>query len=313
MTNSIFPMKEEYKRMIENTTSMISLNVRKHDEVTMEMVQKAEIIFGWPSKEQLREAKNLKWLHLPSAGADRFVDKESYCNKEIVLTNSSGVFGLPIAEHVFAMILSYNRKLQEYAYQKAERKWQGVSGERDFYGSTIGIIGMGDIGTEVAKRAKVWGANVLGIKRTITETPEYVDRIYSTEEIDKVLAESDYIVLALPSTPKTQEIISEEKLKIMKSDAFIINVGRGSLINQEALIKALKEGWIGGAGIDVTTPEPLPEDNPLWELPNVIITPHSSGGSPSNDKRRMNIFLDNLNRYLKHQPLRNTVDFREGY
>jgi phosphoglycerate dehydrogenase-like enzyme len=312
ITESIFQMEEEYKKHILATVPGISLTVVSSKNVTEAMFESAEIIFGWPSEEQLRIAPNLKWLHLPSAGADGFTSYDLYCNKEIQITNSSGVFGLPIAEHVFAMILSFNHNLQEYAYNKAEKKWHRNPTTKDFYASTIGIIGLGDIGTEVAKRAKAWGARVLAVKRTLTQTPEYVDRIYPLEEIDEVLMQSDYVVLALPNTPKTNGIISEQKLSIMKPGAFLVNIGRGTLIDQEALIKALRENRIGGAGLDVTEPEPLPQDSPLWELPNVIITPHASGGSPSNGEKKFHIFYQNLLRYMDKLPLDNIVDFTEG-
>ncbi len=313
MTNKIFDMKKIYRKQILDSFPEVALTVVDNNEVTIGMIQKANIIFGWPKVDQLQMAKNLRWLHLPSAGADRYVNKENYCNKEIVLTNSSGVFGLPIAEHVFAMILAYNRNLQDYAYNKMETKWSRRLGTRDFYDSTIGIIGLGDIGNEVAWRAKAWGAKVLAVKRTPTIIPEYVDELYNADGIDKVLAQSDYVVLALPNTAKTKGIIDEQKLGKMKSHGFLVNIGRGTLINQDALIKALREKWIGGAGLDVTDPEPLLEDSPLWNLPNVIITPHTSGGSPTNDQRRFEIFNKNLHRYINSQPLDNLVDFVEGY
>ncbi|WFR59294.1 D-2-hydroxyacid dehydrogenase [Anaerocolumna sp. AGMB13025] len=313
MSNSIFSIDEYYKQKILDIAPGAVLIAAQAKETTKELIRQADIIYGWPEVQYLKDAENLKWLHLPSAGADGYTNKASYYNKDIILTNSSGVFGLPIAEHVFAMILSYNRNLQEYAYDKKEKIWKGLTKTRDFYGSTIGIIGLGDIGTEIAKRAKAWGAEVLAVKRTITEVPEYVDKLYSLEDIDEVLTQSDYVVLALPNTQKTQGIMNEEKLKKMKPHAFLVNIGRGALIDQEALIKALQENWIGGAGLDVTTPEPLPEDSPLWELPNVILTPHTSGSSPSNITRRFEMFNRNLKLFLENKPLENLVDFTEGY
>lgn len=280
MSNSIFNVDEFYKIQIMDIAPDADLMIIDADKITKEIIRKADIIFGWPEKDLLKEAKNLKWLQLPSAGADGFTNKAIYCNKDIVLTNSSGVYGLPIAEHVFSMILSFNRHLQEYAYQKKDKQWKVLPSVRDFYGSTVGIIGLGDIGTEVAKRAKAWGAIVLAVKRTITEVPDYVDGLYSLEEIDEVLKQSDYVVLALPNTPKTRGIISEERINKMKPDAFLVNIGRGALIDQEALIRALKEKRIGGAGLDVTTPEPLPEDSSLWELPNVFLHPILPGFHP---------------------------------
>ena len=308
MSNSIFNVNEFYKNKIMEIAPYADLMIVDADKITKELIRKADIIYGWPEKELLKAAENLKWLQLPSAGADGYTNKAIYCNKDIVLTNSSGVYGLPIAEHVFSMILSFNRHLQEYAYQKKDKQWKVLPSVRDFYGSTVGIIG-----TEVAKRAKAWGANVLAVKRTITEVPDYVDGLYSLEEIDEVLKQSDYVVLALPNTPKTRGIISEERINRMKPDAFLVNIGRGALVDQEALIRALKEKRIGGAGLDVTTPEPLPEDSPLWELPNVILTPHTSGLSPSNLIRRFDMFNRNLKLFIENKPLENQVDFTEGY
>jgi phosphoglycerate dehydrogenase-like enzyme len=313
MTNNIFSVNNEQRDVIMNTAKEASITVVIGSKVTEEMLSKADIIFGWPKQEDLSIAKKLRWLHLPSAGADSYLDKNSYINKDIVLTNSSGVYGLPIAEHVFAMILSYNRNIVEYTLLKEEKRWSNLLNTRDFYGSTIGIIGMGDIGKEVAIRAKAWGARVLAVKRKPSEKPDYIDEIYLTEEMDEVLMQSDYIVLTLPATNKTKGIISKERIALMKPSAFLVNIGRGELIDQEALIEALRENKIGGAGLDVMTPEPLPADNPLWELPNVIITQHSSGLSVGNDARRVKIFADNLKRYLNNENLLNIIDFSEGY
>lgn len=308
-----FSVNDELKKIVQDTVKEAVITVVPQKDVTDEMMSEAEIIFGWPSHDGLKKAKNLKMVTLPSAGVDGYTDKNLYLNKDILLTNSSGVYGLPIAEHVFAMILSYNRNLQEYACLKKEKTWNNTLKTRDFNGSTVGIIGFGDIGKEVAIRAKAWGARVLAVKRKPSEKPDYVDHLYLTEEMDEVLKQSDYVVLSLPSTEKTKGIISRERINRMKPDAFLVNVGRGNLVDQEALIEALKENRIGGAGLDVMTPEPLPADSPLWELPNVIITQHSSGSSAGNDIRRIKIFADNVRRYLNGEDLMNVVDFSEGY
>lgn len=313
ITSRVFNINEEQKALIMNTANDALITIATHKSLTDEMISKAEIIFGWPSQDELKKAKNLKWLQLPSAGADGYTDPDMYLNKDIILTNSSGVYGRAIAEHVLAMILSFNRNLQEYTLLKQEKRWSNILKVRDFYGSTVGIIGFGDIGNEVAIRAKALGARVLVVKRRPSEMPDYIDELYLTEDIDIVLIKSDYIVLALPATEKTRGIISRERLGIMKPDSFLVNIGRGELIDQEALIEALRDKRIGGAGLDVTTPEPLPEDNPLWELPNVIITQHSSGISNENDSKRVNIFIDNLNRYLNNEVLKNIVSFDESY
>jgi len=304
--------QKQLSQLKEIAPQAIISNVNS-DKVSTDILKKAEIIFGWPKEEDLRKAKKLKWLHLPSAGASKYIDQSLYQNQDIKLTNSSGVYGLPIAEHVLGMILAFNKNLPLYLKQKEEQKWNSISPRKDIYGSTFGIIGLGDLGRAIARRAKALGAKVLAVKRTLTKTPAYIDKLYSQADIETVLQRSDYVILTLPLTEATEGIISEKELKLMKDDAFLVNVGRGGLIIQDNLIKALTEGWIAGAGLDVTTPEPLPADNPLWRLDNVIITPHCSGYSPTNTERLYDIFSQNLQNYIEEQPLDNIVSFKNGY
>ncbi|CUH93342.1 D-2-hydroxyacid dehydrogenase [Herbinix luporum] len=313
ISNKTFSLDHNQKELIEKTAKGAIIKEVYHSKLREEILSEAEIIFGLPRPNQLKMAEKLRWLQLISAGAEGYIDLNLYKNKDILLTNSRGVYSLPMAEHVFAMILAHNRNIQEYALLKKDKSWNKVLDTKDLYGSTIGIIGLGDIGIEVAKRAKAWGVRVLALKRTPSKKPDYVDELYLGQEIDDLLRQSDYIVLSLPATKKTKGIISEEKLRIMKPNAFLVNVGRGQLIDQEALIKALSNNWIGGAGLDVMTPEPLPYDSPLWELPNVIITQHSSYMSRGNNKRRFEMFIENLRRYLNKENLINIVDFSEGY
>ncbi|MGM0498977.1 MAG: D-2-hydroxyacid dehydrogenase [Bacillota bacterium] len=313
LTNEIFSLPQGAEAEIREIAPEIELDIVESSFDYSELIKEAEIVFGWPKTDLVKKANNLKWLHLPSAGVDRYANKEIYQNQDIVLTNSSGVYGKPIAEHVFAMIMAHNRNLIDYAYDKKEKKWQRKNEIKDFFNSTVGILGLGDIGSTIAKRAKAWGANVLALKRTMTELPDYVDRIYLNQDLDELLKISDYIILTLPGTPETEGIIGRNELKMMKDSAFIVNIGRGSLINQEALIEALKEKWIAGAGLDVTEPEPLPEKSALWELDNVILTPHTSGFSPTNDQRRFEIFKDNLKHYVNNENLLNKVDFKLKY
>ncbi|AGB40837.1 phosphoglycerate dehydrogenase-like oxidoreductase [Halobacteroides halobius DSM 5150] len=303
---------EQLNKLQEIIPNGIVNNVA-YDNVSVEMLNRADIIFGWPTEEELQEAKNLQWLHLPSAGVDEYANQDLYHSSDIIVTNSSGVYGLPIAEHVFSLILAFNRNLPHYLKQKQKKEWHRKETRKDLWESTIGILGLGDLGSKVAKRAKAWEMKVVAVNRTIKEAPDYIDCLYDPTGIDQLLAQSDYIVLALPQTEETKGIISTAELKQMKEDAFLVNVGRGSLIDQPALIKALKKEWIAGAGLDVTTPEPLPKDNPLWELSNVILTPHYSGNSPTNYQRLFNIFSKNLRHYITEESLENVVDFKAGY
>lgn len=313
LTNEIFDLPQAAEAEIRELAPDLGLKIVDSSSDYAEVLEASEIVFGWPKTDLVKKAKNLKWLHLPSAGVDRYANKEIYQNQDIILTNSSGVYGKPIAEHVFAMILAHNRNLIDYAYDKKEKKWQRKNDIKDLFNSTVGILGLGDIGSTIAKRAKAWGAEVLALKRTVAELPDYVDQIYLNQDLDKMLKKSDYVILTLPGTPATEEIIGREELQIMKESAFIVNIGRGSLIEQDALIEALEADWIAGAGLDVTDPEPLPEASKLWELENVILTPHTSGFSPTNDQRRFELFKENLRFYLKNEDLINQVDFELKY
>ncbi|MEC9489457.1 MAG: D-2-hydroxyacid dehydrogenase [Halanaerobiales bacterium] len=313
LTNEIFDLPQAAEAEIREIAPEIKLDIVESSSDYSELIKKSEIVFGWPKTNLVKQAENLKWLHLPSAGVDRYADQEIYQNQDIVLTNSSGVYGKPIAEHVFAMIMAHNRNLIDYAYDKKEKKWQRKNEIKDFFNSTVGILGLGDIGSTIARRAKAWGAQVLALKRTMTELPAYVDQIYLNKDLNKLLSRADYVILTLPGTPETEGIIGREELKMMKNSAFIVNIGRGSLIKQDDLVEALEKGWIAGAGLDVTEPEPLPATSKLWEMDNVILTPHTSGFSPTNDQRRFEIFKDNLKHYLDQQELLNQVDFKLKY
>ena len=313
LTNEIFDLPEGAETEIREIAPELELKVVESSSNYSRLLKESEIVFGWPKTDFVKKSEKLKWLHLPSAGVDRYADKEIYQNQDIKLTNSSGVYGKPIAEHVFAMIMAHNRNLIDYAYDKKEKKWKRKNEIKDFFDSTVGILGLGDIGTTIAKRAKAWGAEVLALKRTMTELPDYVDQIYLNQDLDKLLKKSDYVILTLPGTPATEGIIGREEFKLMKDSAFIVNIGRGTLIKQDDLVEALQEGKIAGAGLDVTEPEPLPETSKLWEMDNVILTPHTSGFSPTNDQRRYEIFKDNLKRYLNNKKLFNKVDFELKY
>jgi phosphoglycerate dehydrogenase-like enzyme len=313
ITNKIFNLTDDAEENILEIEPGADVNTLYYKDVKEKDIKKAEIIFGWPRYRHLKIAENLKWLQLPSAGVDNYADKELYLNDDFLLTNASGVYGKPIAEHVIAMILSYNRNLTHYTLKKQENKWEKQYEVLDFFDSTVGIIGLGDIGSEVAKRASALGARIIGFKRHKSEKPDYIDQQFSSTGLEPLIKESDYIILALPATKETEGIIDENKLKMMKNSAFLVNIGRGELIEQKPLIRALKENWIAGAGLDVTNPEPLPENSELWDLENVILTQHSSGFSPTNDKRRFDIFYKNLSKYIQNKTLINLVDFELGY
>lgn len=313
MLSPPFMFSKENLDKVARLASDYQLTAIPAKEVTKEQIQSAEIIYGWPDITFLKDSPCLKWLHLPSAGADRYNHRDVYAKEDVILTTSGGTFGKPMAEHAISLILAFNRGLPQYVRNAEQKLWKSVLPVRDFFGSTVGIIGLGDIGKETAKRCKALGANVIALKRTLSDKPEYVDELVLESDIDQLLEKSDSIVMALPNTPKTAGFLSKERIAKLKKTAFVVNVGRGAAIDQDALIEALQEGRIAGAGLDVTSPEPLPSDSPLWSMPNVIITSHTSGLSPTSINRNFEIFFGNLERYLSKEPLNNVVDFNEGY
>lgn len=313
ITDKIMELPEKAAAEIKRLAPDFDLKVVDSRSDYSQLSKKSEIIYGLPEVDLVKKAENLKWLQLPTAGVNGYAEAEIYQNSDIILTNASGVYGRPIAEHVFGMILAHNRNLIEHAADKKGKIWQNSRQVKDFFGSTVGILGLGDIGSTIAERAKNWGARVLALKRTKSSLPAYVDQIYLREDLDLLLKESDYLILTLPGTPETEGIIAERELKLMKSSAFLVNIGRGSLIKEEALVKALKNNWISGAGLDVTETEPLPKESELWELDNLLLTPHISGQSPTNDQHRFAIFKDNLKKYLQNKNLSRQVDFKLKY
>ncbi len=232
-----------------------------------------------------------------------------------VVTNASGVHPVQIAEHVFALLLAHVRKLPQTIRNQSEHGWEAPPGEtvNELYQRTLLVIGLGAIGERTSRLGYALGMRVIGIRRTVAEPPAEVDALYTPDRLLEVLPNADFVALAAPLTKDTFHMIGERELAAMKPSAFIANIGRGKLINEPALVRALREGRIAGAGLDVFETEPLPPDSPLWSMPNVIVTPHYAGTSPRYHERAMRIFLDNLRRYREGAELRNVVDKRNVY
>lgn len=302
---------EEQMQQIQALAPQMRIDkLRRSDLGYYEALREAHIIVGWPRVEDLQQAENLRWLQIASAGANRYVD---VLPPHVLLTNASGVFGIPIAEHVLAMMLAFTRGIPTALEAAREREWQKDMSLGELYGSTCGIVGLGDIGTEVARRAKAFGMRVIAVKRTSGQKPEFVDELRDATGLDWLLESSDHMVVTLPGTQHTKNMIDARRLSLMHPGAYIYNVGRGSVIQEPALIQALQEGRLAGAGLDVFAEEPLPAESELWRLPNVIITPHVAGSTPQHGARLAQIVMRNLPRFLADQPLENLVDRYWGY
>jgi phosphoglycerate dehydrogenase-like enzyme len=259
----------------------------------------------------LAAAPALRWHHAPNAGVNHILTP-TYLERDIVLTNGAGVHGIPIAEFVITYILAHAKRLSELYALHAERHWQRGFAIQELTDATLLIIGAGGIGQEIAARAKPFGIRVIGSRRHPEALPNF-DKIVGANEWRSLLPEADYVVIATPLTPETKGFIDETVLRSLPPHAYLINIARGAVVDEAALTKALTEGWIAGAALDTVITEPLPPESPLWSLPNVFITPHTSGHSPRVKERSLALFLDNLKRYQAGKPLRNVVDKQAGY
>lgn len=267
-----------------------------------------------PMEELLSRAKKLRWLHLRGAGIDR-IAVPGLMDSDVVLTNGSGNHAPNIAEHVLSLMLAFARQLPLLIARQQRKEWAAPPAERVFElsGQTLAIVGCGAIGQELARRAAGLGMRVIGVKRAPAAPPPGITELFTLERLDEVLARADHLVLALPLTPETRGLLDAPRLRRLKSGAHVYNVGRGALLDQEALVDALRSGHVAGAGLDVTDPEPLPADSPLWDMANVVITAHSAGLTPRSYERFEALLLENMRRFSRGEPLLNVVDKSAGY
>jgi phosphoglycerate dehydrogenase-like enzyme len=286
------------------------------------------LLRGWLVAEAfdrlLARAPHLTWVHSATSGVERALTPAAMA-RDILVTNARGVFSRPIAEHVLLMILAVSRHLPDLLELQRERTWQPLEG-RELRELTIGIVGYGSLGRSVASLASAFGARVIAMRRRpdsggpppaddgdgFAFEPR-LDRVVGPDRLGELLAESDIVVLAAPLTPETEGMIDEAAIAAMKRDAWLINVARGRLIDDTALIRALRENRIGGAALDTFRDEPLPQGSPYWDLPNVILTPHTAWSSARVLDRSIDLFCDNLVRFSRGEELRNVVDPAAGY
>jgi phosphoglycerate dehydrogenase-like enzyme len=260
----------------------------------------------------LAAAPGIRWQQTPSAGVNHILTP-IFLEHDIILTNGAGVHAIPISEFVLSLILYHAKQLRELQADHDQRKWEkSWLVLPELANSTVLILGTGNIGQAIAARIKPFGARVWGGRRRPEPLPNF-DKIVVGNEWHALLPEVDYLVVATPLTPETKALIDETVLRSLPSHAYLINVGRGAVVDESALTKALTEGWIAGAGLDTVSIEPLPPESPLWSLPNLFITPHTSAISPALKGRITNLFLDNLERYRGNKPLRNVVNKEAGY
>jgi phosphoglycerate dehydrogenase-like enzyme len=274
----------------------------------------ADVIFAFVVPAgTIERAPRLKWIQLISAGVDRWRDTDVWRSR-VILTGVSGIHATPIGEFVLSLMLMFAKSTPLAFKMMGTRRWRRYP-THVLRGKTAGIVGLGHIGREVARLARVFGMNVIATRRSARKPGKAgnVDLLLPESQLKQLLADSDYVVLCVPLTPETRHIIGDAELKAMKRTACLINIGRGALVDEEALIRALDRNLIAGAGLDVTENEPLPKESRLWDFENVILSPHVSGGREDYMLRATELFCKNLRRYLSGRKLLNVVDRKRGY
>jgi phosphoglycerate dehydrogenase-like enzyme len=300
-------------------------------EEAADILGETEIIYTWGLFPRLDQAPKLRWVQLHSAGADGILQQPLYTQSDVTFTTANGIHAIPIGEYVIAQMLAFAHHLPRMFEDKATATWSKERWDRyvpsELHGATLGIVGYGSIGRHIARLAQAFNMSILAIKRNVRKLAderfsfsgigdpdgELPDRIYPPEALHSFLKECDYVVLTVPLTSHTRHLIDAAALAAMKPGAVIINIARGDVIDEQALLTALVQGPIGGAVLDVFPEEPLPSESPLWKLPNVIISPHISGFTPHYDERATDIFAENLRRYVAGEPLLNVVDRERQY
>jgi phosphoglycerate dehydrogenase-like enzyme len=283
-------------------------------------IRDAEVVITWSLRpEQIVLARKLRWIHSPAAAVHQLLFPE-LVDRDIIITNGRDVHGPVVAEHVIAMILALAKKLPQasrFQHRQAwgqEELWNSYPHPREVAGATLGLVGLGTIGGSAARHASGLGMRVIAVREHPEKaSPEGVEQVFASSQLDTLLAQSDYVVLAAPVTSATHNLIDAAGLAKMKPDACLINVGRGQLVDEAALIQALRDHKIGGAALDVFVEEPLPSSSPLWNFENVLITPHTAGLTEKQWERQYAVVAENLRRYLNHQPLLAIVDQQTGY
>ena len=308
------PMEPEHIQRLLEICPDADISLVSGKELTREQVQGAEIIIGNVPPALIKGSENLKWIQLNSAGTDGYT-APGVLPEGTILTNATGAYGLAISEHMLGVTLQLMKKLNLYQREQEKHAWTDFGSVNSIEGSKTVVVGLGNIGGDYARKMNALGSRVTGIRRSVFDKPDYLEKLCPLEQLKDCLKDADIVAAALPGTKDTYHLFDKEMFAAMKEGAIFLNVGRGTAVDQDALKEALDSGHLFGAGIDVTDPEPLPSEHPLWTARNLLITPHVSGSYHLREtlERIIRISEDNLSRYLKGEELNNVVDFSTGY
>ncbi|MCA9119765.1 MAG: D-2-hydroxyacid dehydrogenase [Planctomycetaceae bacterium] len=323
----VYPAVEPARlsRIEDAAGAMVVANV-EDESAAVEAIRGADAFFGKLTPAMLTAAQKLRWVQSPTASLEHYVFPE-LVSHPCTLTNMRGLFSDVIADHVLGYILCFARNLHMYLRQQIARRWEPIGGEQartsfaagpgvvsamdrahmHLSDGTVGIVGLGAIGAEVAKRAKAFGMRVLAVDPLRTDKPETVDALWQLNQLPQLLGQSDFVVIAAPHTPQTSGMFDRRVIQQMKQTGYLINIGRGVIVKLDDLCGALSAGEIAGAALDVFEQEPLPEDHPLWNFENVVITPHVAACSVHIAERHLEVLLTNIRRFVNREPLANVV------
>ncbi len=304
-------ISEEVAAMLEAAPSEMEIDFLPDGAKLSDHISDAEILYGVVSEDALPHAKSLQWVMQPFVGVERSM-YPAFKESPITLINSKRLYGPQLAEHAFALLLSLTRGINTQLELMREKEWKWLPCV-EVSGMTMGILGLGGIGRAVAQRAKAFDFEVIAVDPEPMEKPDTVDELGQLDQLHEFLSRSEVLTVCCPITPQTHKLLSHAEFDALPEGCYFINVSRGKVVDEDALVAALKSGKVAGAGLDVTYTEPCPQDNPLWTLPNVILTSHTAGSSQNIAKRAMQTFLDNMHRYVNGEPLINVVDKEKGY
>lgn len=305
---NMLPVKEEEKAAFEALLPDARWEYAGRSSVTRDQLERATVIMGWPRVSALEHARNLRWLQGLWAGVEEYA-APGVLSEQVLLSCCAGVYRQAVSEHMLTSLLSLCRKFPQYRDNQLRHLWKDLGAVRTIRGMTVVVVGAGAIGSSFAALCKAMGAHTVGLKRNVSGPVEGFDVVDRIGRLDHWLPQADVVALVVPHTPETIHMMDTRRFALMKQDAILISAGRGSVLDQQALAQALNDGKLWGAAMDVSTPEPLPSDSPLWDIPNLLITPHVAGGMRMEASRKsaISFCLENVRRYAAGEPLRGVV------
>ena len=303
---NLLPLHEGEREEFEAIAPDAAHVYARSSTVTPEQLAAATVIFGWPRAESMKQAVSLKWFQTMWAGTEEYA---GFLPEGILFTSSSGSNSRSVAEHMLTGLMAVCRRLPAYLDSQRAHVWKDEGPMKTVLGGTVLVLGAGNVGSTFAGLCQGLGAKTIGLKRSVTGPVAGFDEVRPMDELDALLPQADVVALTLPHSPQTAGLMNTDRIARMKDDAILISAGRGSVLDQDALVRAMTAGKLWGAALDVTDPEPLPEDSPLWDVPNLLLTPHVAGGLRLEITRRKCVEMaqENLRRYLAGEPLKNLV------